>query len=152
MGSAAHKQGRWLRLELLRFMVVECGEAKLLPVTFEMLSRLWGVLPPEVCCKWVRVLADSGEALTPEVADRVFIELVCGVDLPRLGKQGFNCFEALFGEINSLPTPPDFPQGRMQIKGRQVVHMGIKVSGRNLVRRRVSWFCCSSLDDNASRN
>ncbi len=85
---------------------------------------------------------------------------VCGVDLPRLGKHGFNCFEALFGEINSRVTP-EHPQGRMQISGRQVVHKGIKISGRNLVRRRVSWFCCTGLrrnvgtitayDDSASR-
>lgn len=32
------------------------------------------------------------------------------------GKQGFNCFEALFGEINSR-TSTDHPRGRMQISG-----------------------------------
>ena len=30
----------------------------------------------------------------------------------------------------------------------QVVHKGIKVSGQNLVRRRVSWFCCTALRRN----
>ena len=59
----------------------------------------------------------------------------------------FNCFEALFGEINSRHTK-SHPAGRMQISGRQVVHKGIKISGQNLVRRRVSWFCVNALRRN----
>ena len=36
----------------------------------------------------------------------------------------------------------------MQISGRQVVHKGIKISGQNLVKRRVSWFCVNALRRN----
>ena len=144
--SEEHKSARWLRLELLRFLHVE-AEDNTLSVNYEILERLWAQLPVEVCCKWLRVLADSGEALNEEVTETAFKKLVCGVDLPRLGKHGFNCFEAVFGEINSRMTP-EHRRGRMVISGRQVVHKGIKVSGQNLLRRRVSWFCCNQLRRN----
>ena len=55
--------------------------------------------------------------------------------------------QALFGEINSRKIE-HFSQGRMQISGREVVHKGIKISGQNLVRRRVSWFCINGLRRN----
>lgn len=142
-----HDAARWMRLELLRFIHVEADERTDLTVTFQILEELWRWVPTEVCCKWLRVLADSGEALNEAVTARAFSELVCGAELPRLGKQGFNCFEALFGEINSR-TSTDHPRGRMQISGREVVHKGIKISGQNLVRRRVSWFCCTGLRRN----
>ena len=144
--SPEHQSARWLRLELLRFLHVEADDSTLL-VHYDILERLWAELPVEVCCKWLRVLADSGEALTEEVTEMAFKRLVCGVDLPRLGKHGFNCFEAVFGEINSRLTS-EHRCGRMTISGRQVVHKGIKVSGQNLVRRRVSWFCCNQLRRN----
>jgi hypothetical protein len=144
--SEEHKSARWLRLELLRFLHVEADD-NTLPVNYEILERLWARLPVEICCKWLRVLADSGEALNEEVTETAFKKLVCGVDLPRLGKHGFNCFEAVFGEINSRVTP-EHRRGRMVISGRQVVHKGIKVSGQNLLRRRVSWFCCNQLRRN----
>ncbi len=144
--SKEHQSARWLRLELLRFLHVE-ADGNTLPVNYEILERLWARLPVEICCKWLRVLADSGEALNEEVTETAFKKLVCGVDLPRLGKHGFNCFEAVFGEINSRVTP-EHKRGRMVISGRQVVHKGIKVSGQNLLRRRVSWFCCNQLRRN----
>jgi hypothetical protein len=144
--SEDHKSARWIRLELLRFLHVEADD-NTLPVNYEILEQLWAQLPVEVCCKWLRVLADSGEALNEEVTETAFKKLVCGVDLPRLGKHGFNCFEAVFGEINSRLTP-EHRRGRMVISGRQVVHKGIKVSGQNLLRRRVSWFCCTQLRRN----
>ena len=147
-GCQEHEDEQWLRLQLLRFLHVEQEDTSpTQKVSFQVMQRLWHKLPSEQCCKWFRVLADSGEALTEEVTERAFKDLVCGVDLPMLGKQGFNCFEALFGEINSRHTK-SHPAGRMQISGRQVVHKGIKISGQNLVRRRVSWFCVNALRRN----
>ena len=143
-----HEEELWLRLQDLRFLHVEQDDNRQSQkVSFEVMEQLWHKLPSELCCKWLRVLADSGEALSEEVTERAFKQLVCGVDLPLLGKHGFNCFEALFGEINSRQTER-FPKGRMQISGRHVVHKGIKISGKNLVRRRVSWFCVNALRRN----
>ena len=145
--SNEHEEELWLRLQVLRFLHVEQDNKQSQKVSFQVMERLWHRLPSELCCKWFRVLADSGDALSEEVTERAFKELVCGVDLPKLGKHGFNCFEALFGEINSRQTQ-SYPTGRMQIKGRQVVHKGIKISGQNLVKRRVSWFCVNALRRN----
>jgi hypothetical protein len=145
--SNENEEELWLRLQVLRFLHVEQDNKLSQKVSFQVMERLWHRLPSELCCKWFRVLADSGDALSEEVTERAFKELVCGVDLPKLGKHGFNCFEALFGEINSRQTQ-SYPTGRMQIKGRQVVHKGIKISGQNLVKRRVSWFCVNALRRN----
>jgi len=145
--SSEHEEELWLRLQVLRFLHVEQDNNQSQKVSFQVMERLWQKLPSELCCKWFRVLADSGDALSEEVTERAFKELVCGVDLPKLGKHGFNCFEALFGEINSRHTQ-SYASGRMQIKGRQVVHKGIKISGQNLVKRRVSWFCVNALRRN----
>ncbi len=110
-------------------MHVEQDNKQSQKVQYQVLQRLWHALPSELCCKWFRVLADSGDALSEEVTEKAFKQLVCGVDLPMLGKQGFNCFEALFGEINSRSTATH-QKGRMQISGRQV---GAKISlGSNI--------------------
>jgi len=145
--TSEHEEEQWLRLQVLRFLHVEQDNKQLQKVSFSVLDRLWHRLPSELLCKWLRVLADSGDALSEEVTEKAFKGLVCGIDLPMLGKHGFNCFEALFGEINSRHTQ-SHPTGRMQISGRQVVHKGIKISGQNLVRRRVSWFCVNTLRRN----
>ena len=70
-GCQEHEDEQWLRLQLLRFLHVEQEDTSpTQKVSFQVMQRLWHKLPSELCCKWFRVLADSGEALTEEQAYR----------------------------------------------------------------------------------
>jgi hypothetical protein len=106
-GSPEHEMARWTRLELLRFVHVE-GDSELGAIKYDLLADIWQRLPSEVSCKWLRILADSGEALTEADTETAFHKLVCGADLPRLGKHGFNCFEVKVPMIRLNPHYPTF--------------------------------------------
>jgi len=96
----------------------------------------------QVWFRWVRVLLDSNtdncKVVSKDVAREVLRKLwLTPAQLvePRLGKHGYECFRALFYELNSgVAKEPFLFETR---KGR---HLGFLLSGAGMQGRRVSWF------------
>ena len=92
----------------------------------------------QVWFRWVRLLVDCGKVLSKEtVRDTLRRLWVTGdnrVD-PRLQTHGYECFLALFFEINQgMPKEP------FLLESRQGTHLGITLSDVGMKERRISWF------------
>lgn len=92
--------------------------------------------------RWVRVLLDCNtpdcKVISKDVAREVLRKLwhtpANLVEL-RLGKHGYECFRALFYELNT-----GFPKAPFFFETRGAQHQGLGLTGAGLQGRRVSWF------------
>ena len=156
--SEEFKAMRWMRLDLLRFWFVESWgppvcqgvsgyevtHAPGLSVPFKFLADLRSKFQhdSEVWYRWVRLLLDCGKVLTKDVARQTLQRLWPApsgtVDL-RIGTHGYECFQALFAELNKTDKT-GAGKGPISFETREGQHLGLTLSRDGLKGRRISWF------------
>ena len=92
--------------------------------------------------RWIRLLLDCNtpdcKVISRDVARDILRKLwltPANLVEPRLGKHGYECFRALFYELNG-----GGPRAPFRFETRCGEHLGFRLSGAGLQGRRVSWF------------
>ena len=92
----------WTRLLQLRYLVENCADREYtLTLDVHQVDALWEALkgPTEACLRWLRLASDSGGILGDRAVGHLFRAHLCRVDPSTLGPHGFNCYQALFADL-----------------------------------------------------
>jgi len=120
---------------------VDEEELKVVGLEPLQVDQLWEALSgsTECCLRWLRLAADSGGIFDENTQAHVFAKYICKMDPAAVGLHGFNCFQALFADVNSACLA-------WQINGRNGKKSGCKINGPacKSVQSCVSFFPVSS--------
>ena len=95
-------------------------------------DQLWNALngSTECCLRWLRLAADSGGIFDDTTQAHLFHRYICKMDPATIRPHGFNCFQALFADVNNASQV-------WKTSGRSGQKAGCKINGPAFVGRRV---------------
>ena len=129
-------QELWTRLPQLHYLLENSsvGEKASNIVRLKALhvDQLWEALngSTECCLRWLRLAADSGGIFDDTTQVHLFRKYICRMNPAAIGPHGFDCFQALFADVNNASLA-------WEISGRSGQKSGCKVNGLAFVGRRV---------------
>jgi len=125
----------WTRLGQLRYLLENTSaDQKEYNIMLEgrQVDQLWEALngSTECCLRWLRLAADSGGIFDDDTQAHLFRRYICKMDPATIRPHGFNCFQALFADVNNVSQMWD-------TSGRSGQKSGCKINGPAFVGRRV---------------
>jgi len=125
----------WTRLGQLRYLLentsADQSEYNLM-LEGRQVDHLWEALNggTECCLRWLRLAADSGGIFDETTQAHLFRKYICKMDPATIRPHGFNCFQALFADVNNATRT-------WETSGRSGQKSGCKINGPAFVGRRV---------------
>ena len=125
----------WTRLGQLRYLLENTSaDQKEYNIMLEVrqVDQLWEALngSTECCLRWLRLASDSGGIFDDDTQAHLFRRYMCKMDPTTIRPHGFNCFQALFADVNNVSQ-------MWETSGRSGQKSGCKINGPAFVGRRV---------------
>ena len=125
----------WTRLGQLRYLLENTSADQKeynLMLEGRQVDHLWEALggSTECCLRWLRLAADSGGIFDETTQAHLFRKYICKMDPATIRPHGFNCFQALFADVNNASQA-------WETSGRSGQKSGCKINGPAFVGRRV---------------